>query len=466
MESSLNFDNIIYLYICENPTLFKIVDVSFFKSVYVQKLYKLTKVYWSNFESIPFDVENPSVDTIKEVAYRYIDQIITDPALDKEENLELFNTNAEHIILHTDYKKWDRKFLKESIESWIELSNLEKGLALTSEHLKTGERTPNNMRQLLGEARDIFNKRANIVIHDEISQSFTDAESHRQIDSKDLINCGYKNLNMWLSGSYSGGFEPGTSTIFIGESNVGKSIWLGNLSYNMFLNGNNILFVSLEMSVAKTYKRIGANAFDIHIDKYGEVAKDLNLMNRKIRDFKKKNGTDIIPLGQLMGVRFTNATVKDIEVFAQKESKRLGIKWHAIVIDYMTELDNSYGTNPENSYLYHKQNSSDLFAMAQDNYWASITAHQLKGDSMGADDLTMHSMAESRGIPHRTDNIIGIIQPPDMRHENRYILKNIKTRDGGYKNYRSGYTIDYNYMRLVEQDEMIQPNDMLIASMG
>ncbi len=463
MDSSPNFDNIIYHYICDNPSLFKVVDVSFFKNIYVQKLYKITQVYWKNFESLPFDVNDPSVDTIKEVAYRHINQIITDPNVEKEKNLEMFINNVEHIILHTDYKKWDKKYLKGGIEAWIGISNMEKGLALASEHLKTGERTPNNMKKLLGEAKDILNRRANIILHDDTSKDFLDSESHKQIDPQDLINTGFKNLNMWLSGSYSGGFEPGTSSIFVGEANIGKSLWLGCLAYQMFLSGNNVLVVSLEMSVAKLFKRIGSNAFDIDVNKYGEVSKDLSMMNENIKEFKKKHSS-LIPIGNLRSIKFTNASVKDIEVFAQKEEKRLGIKWNAIVIDYMTELDNSRGTDPENMYLFHKQNSSDLFSMAGDNYWASITAHQLKGADYGANDLTLLSLGESRGINHRTDNVFGIIQPPSMRHENRYHLKNLKTRDGGFKNYKNNYIVSYDYMRLVEQNEMIQPADMLIAS--
>lgn len=462
MDSSPNFDNVIYIFICENPSFFKLVDPPFFRNIYVNRLYKITKAYWNTFDSVPFDVDNPSIDTLREIAYRNIDEIITDPALDKEKNLEMFVTNMEHIVLHTEYKKWDKSFLTQSIETWVELANFERGLALSSELIKTGDRSPNNIPKLLGDARALLNRRTNIVLHDQESKDFLDPESHKQIDPQDLINTGFKNLNMWLSGNPSGGFEPGTSTIFIGESNIGKSIWLGCLAYNMFLSGNNVLLVSLEMSVEKLFKRIGSNAFDISIGDYGKVSSDLSMMSDTIKKFKKKYGSELIPPGNLRSVKFSSASVKDIEVFAQREEKRLGIRWNAIVVDYMTELESSHGISQDKMYQYHKMNSSELFRMAGDNYWASVTAHQLKGDDFGKDDLTMLSMGESRGIAHRTDNIIGIIQTPTMRHECKYYLKCIKPRDGAYKNWKNMYKINYDHMRLVENDEMIQPNDFMI----
>lgn len=465
MDSSPNFDNIIYHYICENPNLFKIVDTSFFRNIYIQRLYALTASYYKNFGTIPFNINSPSTSTIKEIAYLNIKRVITDNTISKEDNLDIFVRNAEHIIVNTDYKKWDKKFLQKTIDAWVELSNMEKGIVLASEHLKIGgERTPENIPRLLMGAKEILNRRGNIIIHDEISESFLDPRAHQQIDPVDLINTGFKNLNMWLSGSYSGGLEPGTSTILVGESNIGKSIWLGCLAYNMFLNGKNVLVISLEMAINKLYKRIGSNAFDVDVNNYAGVSNDLGLMTDTIKEFKTKHGTELLPPGNLYGIKFTNASVKDIEIFAQREAKRLGLNWHAIIIDYFTELDNSRGTPADNMYLYHKQNSSDLFKMAGDNYWASLTAHQIKGADYGADDLTLLSLGESRGINHRTDNVIGIIQNPTMRHENRFYLKNMKTRDGAWKNYKSAYDIDFNHMRLLEQDEMIQPTDMIISS--
>jgi len=453
-----NFENIVYLHVCNNPMLFKHVDDDFFKNEFVSKLYKLTKSFYTHFKSIPFKLDEPSIEQIAEVANRNVEKIITDQQLEKEDNLKIFLTNAEHII-SSNYKKYDAEWLDETVGAWIQWENQQKGFKLAIEYQKTQGSNigPHNVMEIIRKSKDIVNSRSAIIIDEDEGADFFDPESHKQIDPKDLIHTGYKNLNLWLSGKVSGGFEPGTLSIFIGESNIGKSIWLGNLAFNMMANGSNVLLISLEMATYKIYRRIGANAFNVEMEKYSEFANDSNVVSEYIRKWKEEQGTGMYPIGALRSKKFTKATASDIEAFAKRLEQKLGLKFSVVVIDYMTELENSYGVSSEKSYYYHKQNTNDLYNMAGNNYWAVVTAHQVVGNDFGADDLTLQSLSESKGIIHRTDNIIGIIQSPNMRNENRYFLKNLKTRDGAYKHFKIPFSIDFSHMRLSEIDEMIDP---------
>jgi hypothetical protein len=441
--------------------LFKIVDDDFFKNIFVSRLFRLTKSYYTKFNTLPFDLENPTVDQIKEIATRNVEKVITDAQLDKEENLDAFVTNTEHII-SSNYKRYDPKWIVETVNAWIEWENQQKGFRLSIEYQKTVKVTPENVKEVIKKSRDIINSRSNVIVDEDDGVDFDDPEAHKQIDPKDLVNTGYKNLNLWLSGKPSGGFEPATLSLFIAEPNIGKSIWLGNLALNMMMNGFNVLLISLEMATYKIYRRLGSNAFGVEMNKYSDFANDTAMVTNFIKEFKERNASELYPIGKLRSKKFTKATPSDIEGLAKRLEIKLGIKWHAIVIDYLTEMDNSYGISSDKSYYYHKQNANDLYSMAGNNYWAAITAHQIGGQDFGGDDLTLQSLAESKGLAHRPDNIFGIIQPPTMKIDNKFHLKNIKSRDGEYKNFKLEYAVNYKHMRLSEYDMMIEPNTMIL----
>lgn len=241
-----------------------------------------------------------------------------------------------------------------------------------------------------------------------------------------------------------------------------NSIWCAQLAKNIALNGSNVLLVSLEMSIEKIFKRIGSDAFNIPIDKYTEHAASNERMLESIKNFKEDREY-YNPVGNLYAKKFTSATVADIRAFKKSEEDRLGIKFDALVLDYFTELENAYGTDYSSMYIYHKQNSNDLFNFAGEEKIAVITPHQLNGLAFGADDIFLTNMGESKGIIHRVDNIIAIIQPPGMRLENKMHLKYLKARDSGFKGYRIPYNIDYNFMRIIELGEMINPDEMVVS---
>jgi hypothetical protein len=242
-----------------------------------------------------------------------------------------------------------------------------------------------------------------------------------------------------------------------------NSIWLGNIATNPVLNGYNVLLISVEMGIAKIHRRVGANLFDIPMDKYRDFANDDNRILSAMHDFREKQGITTIPLGTLRTKRFTKCTPEDVRLFVLNVEETLGIKVHLVVLDYLTELQSNYGTlASDNSYRLHKDNANDLHAMAEDHQWAIVTAHQLKISGYGADDLTLNMIGESSGIIHKPDNIFGIIQSAQLKMERSYVLKNLKGRESAYKHYYIKYKIDYNYMRINEIEGMIEPGNLII----
>ena len=102
-----------------------------------------------------------------------------------------------------------------------------------------------------------------------------------------------------------------------------------------------------------------------------------------------------------------------------------------------------------------KQIAEDLRAMAQRNEWLIITATQINRSGYDSSEITMGNIAESAGLSHTADVMYGIIQDSSMHLNNEYWLKLMKMRNGQGKNSKCRYTINYEYMRLTETDEIV-----------
>lgn len=70
--------------------------------------------------------------------------------------------------------------------------------------------------------------------------------------------------------------------------------------------------------------------------------------------------------------------------------------------------------------------------------------------------VTMGDIAESAGLAHTADTIFAIIQDNDMLQNNEYWLKILKIRDGGGKNTKCLFQIDYSRMRITETNDVVQ----------
>lgn len=73
-------------------------------------------------------------------------------------------------------------------------------------------------------------------------------------------------------------------------------------------------------------------------------------------------------------------------------------------------------------------------------------------------DIGMGDVAESAGLSHTADLMLGIIQDELMHANLEYWLKILKIRDGEGKGTKCKLNINYNYMRITETDEVSSSN--------
>ena len=118
-----------------------------------------------------------------------------------------------------------------------------------------------------------------------------------------------------------------------------------------------------------------------------------------------------------------------------------------------------------------KQLSEDLRGLAVKYNLVVVTACQIGRNALNTSDIELTDCSESMGLTHTCDNIIGIIQTDEMRlgeydeelgtYVPHYWLKILKIREGEGKGKKWRCDINYNKMKVIERNEVIDTNSHL-----
>ena len=187
-----------------------------------------------------------------------------------------------------------------------------------------------------GKILDMFEETCNVsLIHDIGTDLFNDMHKVREdvLQKSPTISTGYK----WLDDKMGGGFmQNGRAMyVFAGETNIGKSIILGNFAINAARQGKTVLVITLEMSEAMYSKRLVAS---ISQTSFANMAGDIDIVEAKVEGFKNVTG------GRIIIKEFPPScmTPRDIQAFIKKLKKN-GINIELIVLDYINLLTSTKG---------------------------------------------------------------------------------------------------------------------------
>lgn len=148
-----------------------------------------------------------------------------------------------------------------------------------------------------------------------------------------FIPTGFKHID-----EDNGGFRPGELIYIIGRKGDGKSVMLLNLAHNMWLNGNNVIIFSLEISKQDYERRFDARAAEISSNglKMGTLTFDEEKRYKEyLMKYSKGLSLDDKKVGTLYIVdtppgitpAFIDSKVNTIE-------QVLGVKFDVIITDY------------------------------------------------------------------------------------------------------------------------------------
>ena len=255
----------------------------------------------------------------------------------------------------------------------------------------------------------------------------------------------------WLDDALNGGFiENGRSLyVFAGETNIGKSIFLGNIASNIAKQGKNVLLVTLEMSELLYARRICTNVSKIPL-------KDLSTNTHALRQSiieEKESGS-----GRIFIKEFPPSTItpNQLKAFVKKLTDT-GVPIHVIVLDYLNLLHSTVGSN---SYERVKNVTEQVRAMSYIFNCPIISATQLNRSGFSTDNPDLATISESVGLAATADVIVSIFQNEEDRDLGIIRLGMMKNRYGP-RGHTQAMRIDYTTLTITQAEEATVSSDDL-----
>lgn len=338
-------------------------------------------------------------------------------------------------------KKFDRKELIENTEHFLKEKAVFNALLDAAEKLDSKELNSSDLLQKMEKAVGI-NLSQNLGL-----DLFTDidtfiSELHRE---EPCIKTGWK----WLDHKLGGGFlENGRSMyVFVGETNVGKSVFLGNVATSVALQGKTVLLVSLEMSEMMYARRLASSITSIPMSHLKEESDNLKQQINQIAQSKKP---------KIIIKEFPPSTLSPLQLKGYiKKLTQKGIKIDMVVLDYLNLLHSPTGNNSYERVLYSAQ---QVRAISYDLNCPIISASQLNRSGYNIDNPGLETISESIGLATTSDAIISIWQKDEDKELGIINMGMTKNRFG--PNFGSiSLKIDYNTLTITEDDTINESDE-------
>ncbi len=427
-----NMEKNFFTYILENPNEFNKVEGYFFKNNDIQFIYAIVRDEYLQRKKVPSLQQ--IVDMVK----------LNDP--DNKISNDIIKILLKNDI--SDKKEW----LGVKFRSW-KISNLVRdNTSKTIDALRNLQDLDlEDAKGVVAKIRNLYNEIPLIDEDDEdLGDDFDDPEAHKQDLSKFKIPSGWSCIDKLLSG----GWDFGTLNILMGETSVGKSMWLHNISVKAVESGKVIVIVTLEMASRKVMRRLGAMRLKIDIDQYDELSKDATFIKNRINQIKSANSgmfsTD--KSGKIFVKKFNtgDCTVLDIDNYIHKLQEVKNIKVDMLIVDYINimAVDISSKEIKNNLYLKGKHLAEGLRYLADKYNMVVMTATQLDRAVWGANDVKLNDIPESKAVAETADTVWAIIRTTIMKKEDKYKLKILKLRDGEHKEEQIKFDFNKKYLTI------------------
>lgn len=425
----------LFYHLVNDSDFFRIVYPHLNDDYFIEKNHKVSfnkiKEYYEKYG------KKPSINDIKLL-------IETDNSVTEKDSEDAYEFLAN---LKKIEKVDDVKLLVKQIESWCQSRALELAILEGVEIIQTGKTK--------GSIKDKIEKALAVEFDVKIGMDFfkdAPARYDKYIMEEEVIPTDIEMLNILLNG----GFRKKAIHCFNGRVNIGKSAILCSLASCFLKQGRNVVYISGEMSEDMISKRIDANLLDIPVNNLNKNL-DKKVYLSKIKEiFSKTQGKLIVkeyPTGSANSNHISN-------LLNEIKTKR-GFTPEVLILDYLNIFGSSkLNANAAlNSYQYVKSIAEEMRGIAVNFDLAFITATQINRSNFNNNDLDMTSTSESIGLAATMDFMAGIIQPPELFEQRKYLFKNIKSRFDSNINQIVTVGIDYEKMRLynLENDQQEIP---------
>jgi replicative DNA helicase len=250
-----------------------------------------------------------------------------------------------------------------------------------------------------------------------------------------------------------GGLSNKTLNVALAGTGVGKSLFMCHCASSCIAQGNNLLYITLEMAEERIAERIDANMMNVPIT-------DLRDLSKKMFDDrvdKIKNKID----GRLIIKEYPTASahVGHFRTLLEELKVKQDFKPDIIYVDYLNicvsqRLRGNVGAN---SYTIVKSIAEEMRGLAVEFDVPIVTATQTTRGGYNNSDVDLTDTSESFGLPATADLMFALISTEELEQQGHIMVKQLKNRySDPTRNKRFMIGVDRAKMRLYDLDEEAQ----------
>lgn len=221
-----------------------------------------------------------------------------------------------------------------------------------------------------------------------------------------------------------GGLARKTMHIFAAPSGVGKSLTMSNIGLNLCSQGLNGCYITLELSEALVSKRHDSMVTGIS---QRDILKNITQTAIKVKEVKDSGYGD-------MTIKYmppNGTTAAHLRAYLKEYELVHGRLPDFMIVDYLDLMGSQEKVTAENVFIKDKYVSEELRAIASEFNLIMITASQLNRGAQQIENLEELNQAHIAGGLSKimtADNVVAIIQTPQMKARNEMMFKMLKTR--------------------------------------
>lgn len=408
------FENILVYQSLTNTSyladIIEYIKLDYFNNNDIRVVFKVIKEYYKQYHKAPNAGELVQYLVSDEQKESFKKVIQTSKTLDK-------NISYDEIIINTERFLGERAVYTTMMDIAGDFKNLD-----------------------ISNVYQRFHDACNIRLYKDLGLDF-----YRDVDKlvdylgkpNPTISTGFTWLDQKLGGGY---LEEGKALyIFVGQPNVGKSIFLGNAATTIASQGKNVLLVSLEMSEMMYATRLASKLTKIPI---------AELRNRKDEIKHILEGKE---RGKIIIKEFPPSTLspEQLENY-YKTVVDSGIKIDVMVLDYINLLR---GKASAQSYEKIKEIAEQVRAIAVKYGISVLSATQKNRLGVNNTESDMTTVSESMGLPATADAMFDISQTEEDKELGIVRLGMMKNRFG--PNFgKVALRVDWNTLDIYEDSSV------------
>ena len=250
-----------------------------------------------------------------------------------------------------------------------------------------------------------------------------------------------------------GGLSNKTLNIALAGTGVGKSLFMCHMASACIAKGQNVLYITLEMSEERIAERIDANLMNIPI-------MDLKDLSKAMYDDRISKINDKIE-GRLIVKEYPTASAHSGHFKALINELKLKRSFfpNIIFIDYLNICTSSRFRpgSMANSYTIIKSIAEELRGLAVEQNVPIVSATQTTRGGFNSSDVDLTDTSESFGLPATADLMFAIISTEELEQLGQFMIKQLKNRYADpTRNKRFMIGVDRAKMKLFDLDPSAQ----------